>query len=148
MARHGLHSRRRTTPPRDPVHAVPEREHLVRAGDTLSSIAREYGIATAALLAMNGLSWSSGITTGQRLSVPGSAVTSQPSPHLDVVRHTIAAGETVSMIAERYGVRREAVLSANGLHPTSLIFIGQVLLIPEVSVDTQASPVQRTELAG
>lgn len=152
MARHGMHARHKAAPIRRLFHpagaAMAEsqaesstREYTVLDGDTFSSVARAHGIPTAALLAMNGLSWSSGIAPGQRLSVPAAAAA--PGEHVnasDIVKHRIDEGETVTAIAARYGVTRMAVLSANGLHATSLIFIGQVLLIPAVSVDTRAMP--------
>lgn len=150
MARHGDHGRHKAAPLRRlipavaPVEPNTHREITVVDGDTFSSIARAHGIPTAKLLAMNGLSWSSGIAAGQRLLVPAEtsdASATTPSHAVsDIVRHCIAAGETVSAIAARHGVTRHAILRANGLHPTSMIFIGQVLLIPAVSVDTQATP--------
>lgn len=136
MARHSI--RGRHTAPRAVPTAAPE--YLVVAGDTFSSIARAHHIPTAKLLAMNGLSWSSGLATGQRLAVPTHSTPQHALNSTEILRHRIDEGETISAIATRYGVTRSAVLSANGLHPTSLIFIGQVLCIPSVSVDTQATP--------
>lgn len=149
MARHGIRGRHKAAPIRRlhtaaPVEpSVPDPEYLVLAGDTFSSIARAHHIPTAKLLAMNGLSWSSGLTPGQRLAVPaGSSPVAAPA-HGEITRHRIRSGETVSAIAAQYGITRSAILSANGLHPTSLIFIGQMLSIPAVSVDTQATAVVR-----
>ena len=149
MARHGIRGRHKAAPIRRLVVTSPpaadseEAEYLVVDGDTFSSIARAHHIPTAKLLAMNGLSWSSGLAAGQRLAVPANA--QPPAAPLigDIVRHRIEAGETVTAIAAQHGVTREAILRANGLHPTSMIFIGQVLLIPAVSVDTQATAVVR-----
>lgn len=150
MARHGLHGRhraasiRRLLVPETPAEAPVEQEYLVCDGDTFSSIARMHHIPTAKLLAMNGLSWSSGIAAGQRLSVPAGITPAAHIPaHTDITRHCIAEGETVTAIAAQHGVTRRAILSANGLHPSSLIFIGQILVIPAVSVDTQATPAVR-----
>src|SRR4051812_8701993 len=41
----------------------------VAAGDTVSDIAGRYGLSTASVLALNGLSWSSLIFPGQRLKL-------------------------------------------------------------------------------
>ncbi|MGV1035220.1 MAG: LysM peptidoglycan-binding domain-containing protein [Microbacteriaceae bacterium] len=150
MARHGTHGRhrapvlRRLFPAEAPATAATDQDYLVQDGDTFSSIAREHHIPTAKLLAMNGLSWSSGIAAGQRLSVPAGITAAAPTPaHTDITRHCIAEGETVTAIAAHYGVTRRAILSANGLHTSSLIFIGQILVIPAVSVDTQATAAVR-----
>ncbi|MFM6974327.1 MAG: LysM peptidoglycan-binding domain-containing protein [Agromyces sp.] len=145
MARHGLRGRHKAAPvtrltPASPAQPAAETsEYLVVDGDTFSSIARAHGIPTAKLLAMNGLSWSSGLAAGQRLSVPAGISAEAPPAQHDITRHRIEAGETVTAIGARYGVTRHAILRANGLHPTSMIFIGQVLLIPAVSVDTRAT---------
>lgn len=150
MARHGIRGRHKAAPIRrliTPVAQTPapsEVEYLVLDGDTFSSIARAFHVPTAKLLAMNGLSWSSGLAAGQRLLVPATADhPAHAAPAGEIVRHRIEAGETVSAIAAQHGVTREAILRANGLHPTSLIFIGQILLIPAVSIDTQATAAVR-----
>ena len=138
-ARHKLRASDAATPEPAPVQ-----EYVVQPGDTLSGIARQHRIATAALLALNGLSWSSGICAGQRLAVPALFLSGETAPISltgEIIRHHIQAGETVSAIAEHYGITRAAILSANGLHPTSMIFVNQVLLIPAVSIDTRASVV-------
>lgn len=110
--------------------APPDMEYVVQAGDTFSLIARAHGIATARLLALNGLSWSSGIAPGQRLRVEWGEGQISAGRDTDLRRHSISHGETVSGIAARYGLSRAEVLRANGLHPTSAIFIGQTLVIP------------------
>lgn len=149
MARHGIRGRHKAAPLRRLFTSPPEAqspetaEYRVLDGDTFSSIARAHHIPTAKLLAMNGLSWSSGLAAGQRLAVPANAAPQSQPLAGDIVRHRIQAGETVSAIAAQHGVTRQAILRANGLHPTSLIFIGQVLLIPAVSVDTQATAAVR-----
>lgn len=45
----------------------------------------------------------------------------------EIIKHTVAEGETVSSIAERYNLRTETVLWANDLTETSKIRDGQVL---------------------
>lgn len=146
MARHGERGRHRGAPlrrllPQRAAPSAPETiEVVVTEADTFSSIARDHGIPTAKLLAMNGLSWSSGLAAGMRLLVPNSAGLLPTVSEHEVTRHRIEAGETISAIAARHGVTRQAILSANGLHPTSMIFIGQIIRIPEVSVDTRATP--------
>ncbi|MFD6055343.1 LysM peptidoglycan-binding domain-containing protein [Agromyces sp. NPDC060279] len=108
--------------------AVPA-EVTVADGDTVSGIAERYGLSTAELLAANGLGWSSLIFPGQRLVLPGGAPrASEPAP--EIARHTVVAGDTMSGIAERYGVDLAQLLSANGLGRESLIFPGQQVVLP------------------
>lgn len=107
--------------------------YIVTAGDTVSDIATRYGLSTASVLALNGLSWSSLIFPGQELKLTnGSALpapdrSASPSPS---GRYTIVAGDTISAIADRFGVSTLSVLTANGLGWSSIIYPGQTLAIP------------------
>ncbi|ANJ27272.1 LysM peptidoglycan-binding domain-containing protein [Agromyces aureus] len=111
---------------------APPAEVVVAEGDTVSGIAERYGLATAEVLAANGLGWSSLIFPGQRLALPGGSVPVAPPPTAatDIRRHTVVAGDTVSGIAEQYGLRASDVLSANGLSASSLIFPGESIVLP------------------
>jgi LysM repeat protein len=44
--------------------------------------------------------------------------------------HTVQAGETLSAIAQRYGVSQQAIIAANNIGNASLIYVGQRLVIP------------------
>lgn len=44
--------------------------------------------------------------------------------------HQVRYGESLSMIAARYGVSAQALASANGIYNVNLIRVGQVLVIP------------------
>jgi LysM repeat protein len=44
--------------------------------------------------------------------------------------YTVQAGDTLSKIADQFGVALEALLQANGLNDPSAIFVGQSLVIP------------------
>ena len=44
--------------------------------------------------------------------------------------YTVKSGETLSGIAKREGVSLDALLAANGLKKSSVIYVGQVLMIP------------------
>jgi N-acetylmuramoyl-L-alanine amidase len=50
--------------------APPSGTYTIESGDTVSSIAARFGVSTEALLAANGLSWSSVIYTGRTLVIP------------------------------------------------------------------------------
>lgn len=124
------------------VASAPAR-YTVTAGDTVSDIAARYGLATASVLALNGLSWSSTIFPGQVLSLTGA--TSTPAPPAAApapapkASHVVVAGDTVSGIAADHGVAVSAVLAANGLSASSIIYPGQSLKIPG-SAAVPASP--------
>ena len=117
--------------PRTPVSVVPANYH-VQAGDTVSSIAELHGLSTASVLALNGLSWSSLIFPGQKLTLASAERVSTVAPGevADNGEYLIVAGDTVSAIADRFGVSTLSVLSANGLGWSSIIYPGQTLVIP------------------
>lgn len=50
-------------------------------------------------------------------------------------QYTVQAGDTLGNIAQSYGITLEALMEANGLDETSLLWIGQVLNIPPIDVD-------------
>jgi membrane-bound lytic murein transglycosylase D len=94
-------------------------EHAVRKGETLSSIARQYGVSLDGLLAANRLTDADRIHVGQRLRVPAA----------EQRTHVVRRGETLSRIAELYGITVRAIKQANGL-AADLIHPSQVLVIP------------------
>ncbi len=107
--------------------------YTVRPGDSVSAIASRFGLPTASVLALNGLSWKSLIFPGQVLKL-STAAPAAPTPAVSVGgRYTIVPGETISAIAARFGVTAQAVLTANGLGWSSIIYPGQTIAIPGAS---------------
>ena len=79
--------------------------HVVRRGETLSSIARRYGTTVAAVQRWNGLRGSA-IRAGQRLTVftrGGPVAAPTAASRGEQVTHVIRRGETLSSISRRYG---------------------------------------------
>lgn len=106
--------------------------YTVEPGDTVSSVAQRFGLATAAVLALNGLSWSSSIFPGQvlRLTTAPVKATGLPMPTTVDGRYTIAKGDTISALAARFGISTQSILDANGLSWSSIVYPGQTILIP------------------
>ena len=120
---------------------------VVQGGDTMISIAERHGVPLESLLAANALDRSSIIYPGQVLALPGSgsAAPAEPptpaapappasAPPVSAGSYVIAAGDTVSAIADLHGVTTQAVLDANGLTGSSIIYPGQTIAIPTASV--------------
>ncbi len=70
--------------------------HVVKEGDTLSSIGEQYSLSVETILWENDLQETSKLKPGQELRILP----------VDGVRHQVKRGETVFSIAERYGLDR------------------------------------------
>ena len=87
-------------------------KHTVRRAETLSGIAKRYGVSVAQLRTWNRLSGDA-IQIGQQLTV-------------DVTQYTVKSGDTLSEIALRFGLTVDKLRRYNGLDSDVLI-IGQKL---------------------
>jgi LysM repeat protein len=117
--------------------------YVVRAGDTLTSIALRYGISASRLAAANGLSWNSWVYVGQRLTIPGqSSSPAQPPaqpPATTSGTYIVKAGNTLFSIAKWHGTTVSALKAANGL-VSNTIYVGQRLVIPGSGAAPQTPP--------
>ena len=117
----------------------------VQAGDSLSLIALKYGVSTQSIMNANGISNPDLLFMGQELIIPG--VTQTVSTASVVV--TVEWGDSLSAIAEDYGVSVASVMEANGITNANSIFAGQELTVPGVSGPLQpAGPVIVTVVSG
>jgi membrane-bound lytic murein transglycosylase D len=108
------------TPPGPP----PDSFHVVRRGENLSVIARQYSMTTSSLRKMNGMNTrESRIYAGERLRI------FLPASPPDVQEHRVLRGETLSGIAQKYKVRLGDLLTLNQLTLRSVIHPGQELKI-------------------
>jgi len=119
------------------------RVHTVRSGETLGRIAGKYRVSVANLKNWNNLS-SNSIRVGQKLKVGGSAAPSKaksakttkgtkPVPLSTAAAsnrtHVVRSGETLTLLAKRYGVSVQAIKNANDMS-SSRLKAGQKLRIP------------------
>ncbi len=106
--------------------------YTVTAGETVSSIAQRFGLSTASVLALNGLSWKSTIFAGQVLALTSAPVktTGTPAPTTSAGRYRIEKGDTISALAARFGLAAQSILDENGLSWSSIIYPGQTIVIP------------------
>ncbi len=114
--------------------------HRVKSGDSLSKIARRYKISLKQLKQWNNLK-SNVAVKGKRLRVSPIAKRSpplQPSSSSKIVRYKVKRGDTLSAIAQRYGVSMKSIRQRNKLK-SSNVYVGQRLSIQTKSVVQQAS---------
>ena len=128
--------------------------YVVKAGDTLWGISRQFNTTVDRLVQLNGLSNANLLRVGQTLIVPtevsATPVTTTPvvtttstvtvtttvtqtatgEPEGPII-HIVQAGETLGAIAVRYGTTYQQIALLNGLANPNLIFPGQKLTIRE-----------------
>lgn len=114
-----------TSPPPapEPLH------YRVQSGDSPWGIARQFGISLQTLLSYNDLADDAVLQIGDELLVPVEAggLTARSNSSQ---RHTVAAGDTLGGIASGYGTSAEAIAVANNITTTTMLRIGQELIIP------------------
>ena len=79
-------------------HAAPRGQtdaptHEVQPGETLSEIAKEYGVTLERLMLFNGVDDADAVMAGQRLILPPEAIVTPPAP---TTTATISASVTMS----------------------------------------------------
>lgn len=139
--------------------------HKVKAGETLASIAKTYEVTQEEIKTTNNLRRNA-VRVGQQLRIVTSspqammettvaAVTGKPatgksqtstqkksntnSTAANPTSHTVKKGETLSVIAKKYGTTIAAIKSANGLKNDN-IRAGQKLKIPAKTTGTTKKP--------
>lgn len=125
--------------------------YKVVSGDTVWDLARRYGTSVSAIVKANGLSANATIRVGQSLTIPGAQevgsvpAASKPNSSANPTvatgnnadqfpgqtqQYTVASGDTLMRIANRFGVSVQAIVSANSIKNPALIRVGQKLTIP------------------
>jgi len=87
--------------------------HIVRSGQSLWSISRNYGVTTQALAKWNGMAPIDTLSIGQKLVVwtnaslskPVSLNQSRPSNALHALRYTVRKGDSLYLIANRFNIK-------------------------------------------
>jgi len=118
-----------------PSQRLVQERHVVKKGETLGLLARRYGTTIRAIQNANKMGRRTTIRVGERLSIPTRQGAPVPEESLaresgDPVRHVVRKGETLMMIAKRYGVDARDIQRVNHLKNANRISRGQSLVIP------------------
>jgi murein DD-endopeptidase MepM/ murein hydrolase activator NlpD len=129
----GLYERLFSDPSREGAAGEPPpvlHVHTVQAGDTVRSVAGEFGIGAEYIVWNNDAitSVDDALEEGSLLRIPGA----------EGIVHRVAPGETLSLIAERYGANVGAIVNfaSNGLSNPNLLHVGAAILVPGARLDT------------
>jgi membrane-bound lytic murein transglycosylase D len=115
--------------------------HRVRRGETLSTIARRYHTSVNRIMRANNLRRSNLIRAGHVLKIPqrgyASAAAATPKSYKRASHsgtHYVRKGDSLWIIAKRYGTTVQQIQAVNGLN-SSVLSIGQALKIPGYKPD-------------
>ncbi len=113
--------------------------HTIQAGDTLFSIAEQYGTTVDAIVAANGITDPNNVPLGTVLVIPAPGEVVVPAtavPPTDggssgqEIVHTVQAGENLFRIGLAYGYTAAELAAYNGIPDPTRIYVGQQIRIP------------------
>lgn len=94
-------------------------DYKVKAGDSLTAVAQNYGITVAELAKVNNLSHKAKLDRGDTIKVP--KLTKD---------YKVKSGDTLIGLAARFGVSTSELAKMNGLSSKAILKRGQVLTVP------------------
>jgi LysM repeat protein len=108
--------------------------YIVQRGDTLSRIARYFGVNLYTLAAVNGIYNLNRVYTGQVLNIAAARGTVPPAYPVDSAptgsnNYTVQRGDILSRIAQHFGVNLATLASVNSITDYNRLYAGQVLNI-------------------
>lgn len=100
--------------------------HIVKAGDTLYSIATRHRLTVSELQALNKLDNASFIVEGQRLLLGKAANVSSPP-----TTYQVQAGDSIFSIAYKFQLKAEQIVEWNQLQPDQALTPGQTIYLQD-----------------
>jgi LysM repeat protein len=137
------------TPAKAAENVAPVSTYTVERGDSLWSIAKKHGLTVSELAKANNVTSGTALKPGRKLIIPGkpgqpaaaeapaaekataekAAVATKPA-NGEAVKHTVQTGESLGIIARKYGVTVGELAAANNITDPSKVRAGQQLVIP------------------
>lgn len=115
--------------------------HIVRPGETLAGIARQYGLDWRTIALANHLVNPTLLTVGQVVRIPTGREEAAGA------LHAVQPGETLLHIAFRYGISFWDLLAANWTDRPPIALSGQWLLVPGARPAWMPSPFQKIDVS-
>jgi len=105
--------------------------YTVKPGETLSELAERYGTSVQRLMQLNNLRGPQDLWAGSRIQVPITRTTTaaapKPAVNKNATQHKVQSGETLSVIADRYGVSMQNLIALNGISNPNQVEVGRTL---------------------
>jgi len=114
-------------------------EREVKSGETVSSIAQEWGVSADTILWENGLTSAENIKVGQKLKIlPVSGIS-----------YEVASGDTIYSVAKQYRASAQAIIDFpfNDIGDDFQLKTGQVLVVPDGAPPEKPKPAPTQYLA-
>ena len=107
---------------------LPTAPYTVKSGETISEIADRFGTSTERLIQLNGISNPNLVVAGTRLAIPGrpssSAAPRSTAAPRNAKEHVVRSGESLSTIADSYGLPVERLVAINKIDDPDLVMSG------------------------
>lgn len=104
--------------------------YIVRANDTLSDIAKMFGVTVNTIRWANDIGTNDVIHEGQTLVIlPVSGI-----------RHTVKSGDTLASIASAYKADKQDIMEFNGIEVGDSLTVGQVVVVPDGQMAISVTP--------
>ena len=103
--------------------------HIVKSGDTISSISKFYSINKDLIIKLNNLKDENYIFVGQNLIISESTENSTKQSNLINNHHIVRIGENLTEISNKYNLKVIDLIEINNLKNPESIKIGQKLLL-------------------
>lgn len=113
-------------------------QHTIKRGETLSTIAKKYGLSVKSLVQTNNLSNPNFVYEGQVLTL----ITNEEAAknYTAPVIHRLQRGETIWELAKRYQTAVDEILAANNISDAKKLEPGLELTIPGAAILAAQTP--------
>lgn len=96
-------------------------KYIVKAGESLTSLAARSGVSVQELAEINDLTAKSNLRRGQSIQLPKITV-----------QYTVKSGDSLIRLASKYGLDTQALAEMNDLKPNASLRIGEVIKVPNL----------------
>jgi L,D-transpeptidase ErfK/SrfK len=115
-------------------------QYVIKSGDTLAAIARQYNTTVSAILAANPGVVPEMLSIGQTICIPQQVQPDAPACPIGTTPYEVKSGDTLAGIAVRFNTTVAALLNANpGIVPERLR-VGQVICVAQEKTEQLVCP--------